>query len=280
MPELPEVETITQDLKKKLLGYTFKSIWSDWSKYFYLSGGLSNVQRLIKNKKINKIERRGKNILFHLSSGYMLAVHLKMTGHFLLAPSGVEGFNPKHIHIVFNIKKGNKQSKFYFSDVRKFGRIIFGEKDKVLARPEIKKLGPDPLEITTRDFLQLIAKRKGKIKTVLLNQEFLAGVGNIYSDEALYMAKIHPLSLAEKIPQGKLKMLFIKLVSVLERSIKLRGTTMQDYRDTSGKKGDYFNQRLVYARKGEKCSCGGKIKTLTIGSRTAHFCPKCQRLYK
>lgn len=276
MPELPEVETITQDLKKKLLNYTFKSIWSDWPKYFSLSGGLSNVQRLIKNKKINKIERRGKNILFHLSGGYILAVHLKMTGHFLFNEPERKSF----VHLVFNIKKGNKQSKLYFSDVRKFGRIIFGEKNKVLARPEIKNLGPDPLEITTRDFLQLIAKRKGKIKTVLLNQEFLAGVGNIYSDEALYMAKIHPLSLAEKIPQGKLKMLFIKLVSVLERSIKLRGTTRQDYRDTSGKKGDYFNQRLVYARKGEKCPCGGRIKTITIGSRTAHFCPKCQRLYR
>ena len=167
---------------------------------FILSGGLSNVQRLIKNKKINKIERRGKNILFHLSSGYMLAVHLKMTGHFLLAPSGVEGFNQKHIHIVFNIKKAINNLNFIFLMLEKFGRIIFGEKDKVLARPEIKKLGHDPLEITTRDFLQLIAKRKGKIKTVLLNQEFLAGVGNIYSDEALYMAKIHPLSLAEKNP--------------------------------------------------------------------------------
>ncbi|MDP3799945.1 MAG: DNA-formamidopyrimidine glycosylase [bacterium] len=277
MPELPEVETITQDLKKRLKGFIFVSIWSDWSKYFSLSGGLATVQRSIKNKKIIKIERRGKNILFYLSSGYMLAIHLKMTGHFLFNEPERKSF----VHLIFNIKKGKKHLKLYFSDVRKFGRVIFGEKSKVLARPEIKKLGPDPLEITTRDFLQLIAKRKGKIKTVLLNQEFLAGVGNIYSDEALYMAKIHPLSLTEKIPDNNLKILFIKLVSVLERSIKLRGTTRQDYRDTSGKKGDYFNQRLVYARKGEKCKlCSSRIKTITAGSRTAHFCPKCQRIYR
>ncbi|MDP3764745.1 MAG: DNA-formamidopyrimidine glycosylase [bacterium] len=276
MPELPEVETIVQDLKKRLAGFIFVSVWSDWPKYFSLSGSLTSVQRSIKNKKINKIERRGKNILFYLSGGYMLAVHLKMTGHFLFNEPERKSF----VHLIFNIKKGKKHSKLYFSDVRKFGRIIYGEKNKVLARPEIKKLGPDPLEITTRDFLQLIAKRQGKIKTVLLNQEFLAGVGNIYSDEALYLAKIHPLSLTEKIPHGKLKILFIKLVSVLERSIKLRGTTRQDYRDTSGKKGDYFNQRLVYARRGEKCACGGRIKTVKIGARTAHFCPKCQRLYK
>ncbi|MEK9174526.1 MAG: bifunctional DNA-formamidopyrimidine glycosylase/DNA-(apurinic or apyrimidinic site) lyase [Patescibacteria group bacterium] len=282
MPELPEVETITQDLKRRLTGWVIVDVWSDWPRYFVSSGGLTKVRRFIKDKKINKIERRGKNILFYLSDGYVLAVHLKMTGHFLFNEPERKSF----VHLIFNLRSdlpGRSDlgvRRLYFSDVRKFGRVIFGEKDKVLNRPEIKKLGPDPLEITTKDFLQLISKHKGKIKTVLLNQEFLAGVGNIYSDEALYLAKIYPLSRTEKIPKDKLKLLFSKLVWILKKSIKLRGTTRQDYRDTSGQKGGYFNQRLVYARRGEKCLCGGRISTVKIGSRTAHFCHKCQKLYQ
>lgn len=292
MPELPEVETITEDLKNKIAGFKIVGFWTDWPRYFSLSGGVEKSKKILVGRHIIKLGRRGKNILFYLSGDIVLAVHLKMTGHFLFAdkansPSEAppiggakEGSYTKHIHMVFSFKKGNKKSKLYFSDVRKFGRIIVGRQDEVLARPEIKKLGPDPLEITVGDFLKEISARRGKIKTVLLNQEFLAGVGNIYSDEALYLAKIHPLSFTEKIPQDKLKLLFEKLAWVLKKSLKLRGTTRQDYRDTSGQKGDYFNQRLVYARKGEKCPCSGRIKTVKIGSRTAHFCPRCQKLYQ
>lgn len=276
MPELPEVETITNDLKRRLIGWTIGGVWSDWPRYFISSGGWAKVERILKNKKIVKIERRGKNIIFNLSGGYVLAVHLKMTGHFLFNPP----INPGYIHLIFNLKKSGKKSKLYFSDIRKFGRVIIGQSEEVMARPEIKNLGPDPLEITVRDFLREISKRRGRIKTVLMNQEFLAGVGNIYSDEALYLAKIHPLSRAEQIPPGKLKILFNKLVWVLKKSLRLRGTTRRDYRDLAGQPGDYFNQRLVYARQGSKCSCGGLITTAKIGSRTAHFCPKCQKLYK
>ena len=156
-----------------------------------------------------------------------------------------------------------------------------------MARPEIGGLGPDPLEISATDFLGRISKRRGKIKTVLLNQNFLAGVGNIYSDEALYLSKIHPLSRTEKIPKERLKELFLNLVKVLKKSLKLRGTTRQDYRDLKGQKGDYFAHRLVYARKGEECprqiggqACGCVISTVKIGSRTSHFCSGCQKVYK
>lgn len=275
MPELPEVETITNDLKRHLVGWTIKGVWSDWPKYFAASGGFPKVKRVLAGRKILSIERRGKNIIFNLSGGYVLAVHLKMTGHFLFDPPANLGY----VHLIFDLKKSGKKSRIYFSDVRKFGRIIVGPNEVVMSRPEIKNLGPDPLTITMKDFLREISARRGKIKSVLLNQEFLAGVGNIYSDEALYLAKIHPLSRAEKIPPRKLKILFAKLVGVLRKSIKLRGTTRQDYRDPAGRKGGYFNQRLVYARRGEKCRCGGAIKTVRIGSRTAHYCGKCQKLY-
>lgn len=276
MPELPEVETITNDLKKRLIGWTIKGVWSDWPKYFALSGGFDRAKRALIGRRIIGIGRRGKNIIFNLSGGYILAVHLKMTGRFVFGQSD----DTKHCHLVFDLKKGGRKSKLYFSDVRKFGRIIIGRSEEVMARPELKNLGPDPLEITALDFLGEISKRRGKIKSVLMNQEFLAGVGNIYSDEALYLAKIHPVSRTEKIPPQKLKTLFDKLVGVLKKSIKLRGSTRRDYRDLAGHRGGYFNQRLVYARKGEKCSCGGVIITVTIGSRTAHYCNKCQVLYK
>ncbi len=282
MPELPEVETITQDLKQRLIGWKIVSVWTDWPKYFLVSGGVNKSRKMLVGRKILKIERRGKNILFYLSDDYILAVHLKMTGHFLFQ----RPVKSNHIHLILDLKRGHKKSRLYFSDVRKFGRVMVGKESEVMARPEIKKLGPDPLKIRALDFLNLIFQRRGRIKTVLMNQEFLAGVGNIYSDEALYLSKVHPLSRAEKIPPDKLKLLFQKLVGVLKKSLKLRGATRQDYRDTYGQRGDYFNQRLVYARKGSKCACltgrrdcGGIISTVKIGSRTAHFCPKCQKMY-
>ncbi|MFY9493003.1 MAG: DNA-formamidopyrimidine glycosylase [Minisyncoccia bacterium] len=275
MPELPEVETIANDLKHRLIGWVIIGVWSDWPKYLAASGGLDKVKRAMAGRRIISIERRGKNIIFNLSGGYVLAAHLKMTGHFLLDPPANLGY----IHLIFDLKKGNKKAKLYFSDVRKFGRVIAGPSEEVMARPEIKKLGPDPLKTTVKEFLTRISARRGRIKSALMNQEFLAGVGNIYSDEALYLAKIHPLSRTEKIPPQKLKLLFNKLVGVLKKSLKLRGTTRRDYRDLAGKKGGYFARRLVYARKGERCVCSGEVRTVRIGSRTAHFCHRCQVLY-
>ncbi|MBI4119851.1 MAG: DNA-formamidopyrimidine glycosylase [Parcubacteria group bacterium] len=275
MPELPEVETITQDLRRKLIGWRIVDLWSDWPKYFKSSGGFNRAKRILIGRRITGLERLGKNILFYLSGGYALAVHLKMTGHFLFSPPP----RPHYTHLIFDLKKGGQKSKLYFSDVRKFARILIGRKDVVMTRPEISKLGPDPLGLSLREFIARIEKCRGKIKAILLNQEILAGVGNIYSDEALYLAKINPLSRVEKIPLAQKKLLFNKLVSVLKKSLALKGSSRRDYRLPSGGKGDYYGARLVYARKGEKCACGGVVATLKIGSRTAHFCPKCQKLY-
>lgn len=281
MPELPEVETITQDLRRRLVGWRITNVWSDWPKYFKLSGGLKQVRKNLKNRKIEDVRRRGKNILFYLSGGYLLAVHLKMTGHFLFDESA----RPGSVHLVLDLRfdlhrRSNLGGKgLYFSDVRKFARVLVGKQDWVESRPEIKKLGLDPLEIEVDDFLERLSARRGRIKTILLNQEILAGVGNIYSDEALYLAHIHPLSRVEKIPRAVLKLLFRKLVWVLRKSLSLKGSSRRDYRLPSGERGDYYNIRLVYDRKGEKCKCGGVIDAVKIGSRTSHFCPKCQIMY-
>lgn len=276
MPELPEVEIITRGLKKQVVGWTMAGIWTDWPKYFRTSGGFKKVEQILLGRKILSIERRGKNILFYLTGDYLLAIHLKLTGLFLFSIPAAH----KHAHVVFDLKKGNAKTKLYFSDVRKFARILAGKTDAVMSRSEISKLGPDPLALALKEFMARIEKCRGKIKTILLNQNILSGVGNIYSDEALYLAKIHPLSRIEKIPQDKLKILFQKLIWVLKKSLTLKGSTRQDYRDLFGSKGDYFDKRLVYARKGEKCQrCGRVITTTRIGSRTSHFCPKCQIQY-
>lgn len=275
MPELPEVETITQGLRKRIVGWTIAGIWTDWPRYFNSSGGFKKVKQILSRKKILSIARRGKNILFYLAGDYLLIIHLKLTGLFLFSIPAAY----KHAHVIFDLKKGSFKKKLYFSDARKFGRILAGKKDQILSRPEIISLGQDPLNLRAKDFLKITLTRRGCVKTLLMNQNFLAGVGNIYSDEALYSAKIHPLSRVEKIPKDTLKILFQKLIWVLKKSLKLKGSTRQDYRDLSGAKGNYFNQRLVYARKGEKCRCGGVITTIRIGSRTSHFCPKCQVQY-
>ena len=230
VPELPEVETITRSLRRKLIGWRIVDLWTDWPKYFELSGGFSKVKTILIGRKIVDLERRGKNILFFLSGDYILAVHLKMTGHFLFSPP----LRPHYAHLIFDLKKGARKNKLYFSDIRKFARILVGRKDVVMARPEISKLGPDPLDLSLREFIARIEKYRGKIKTALLNQEILAGVGNIYSDEALYLASVHPLSRVEKIPQAVLRKLFEKLVGVLKKSLSLRGATRRDYRDVSG----------------------------------------------
>ncbi|MEK7501161.1 MAG: DNA-formamidopyrimidine glycosylase [Patescibacteria group bacterium] len=274
MPELPEVETKTRNLRRRLIGWRIVDVWSDWPRYFRLSGGLSRVRRVLIGRRIVGLERRGKNIIFDLSGGHVLAVHPKMTGHFLFSPPP----HPHYAHLIFDLKKGRAKSKLYFSDVRKFARILVGPKDVIMARPEISKLGPDPLGISFKEFMARTGRHRGRIKTILLNQEVLAGVGNIYSDEALYLAHIHPLSRLEKIPPAKLELLFNKLVWVLKKSLKLRGTTRRDYRDVNGRRGGYFSHRLIYACKGQKCKCGGIIEAVKIGSRTSHFCPRCQKI--
>lgn len=283
MPELPEVQTIVNDLKKKILNRRLVGFWSDTPRIFP-KNKISNLKSQIRGCRIMNIERRGKNIIFHLSSrkpyavsDKLLVIHPKLTGRLLLGNHFLK--NPKnYIRAIFYL---DNKTALAFSDVRKFGKIIFGDKEKVEVLPDLKNLGPDPLDssFTINEFVSLIRNEKRKIKLVLLDQEIISGIGNIYSDEALWYAKIHPFTPSNQLTKNQLTKLYRAIKSVLKKSLSVRGSSLRDYRDTSGREGGYIKIRKIYGREGLSCfRCGIKIQRIKMGVRSAHFCPKCQKL--
>ena len=169
-----------------------------------------------------------------------------------------------------------------FSDLRKFGKILVVDKKDFANLEDVKDIGPDPLlpSFKVDKFISLIRKKKGPIKKILMDQNVVSGIGNIYADEILFIARIHPLYKVEKLSDEDLKKIFNAVKNILKKAVKLRGTSTSDYRDTAGRPGGYGNVRLVYQREGESCPkpCGGKIARVKIGGRSAHFCPVCQKL--
>lgn len=305
MPELPEVQIIVDDLNKKVSSRKIIGVWSDWKKTLNLltnkKGKLKLVkdpkiedfEKIIKGKRIIKAERKAKNVLIELSDGYMMLVHQKMTGHLMVGKWRVDGgkaiaTEPKSIvadlynrfvHIIFYLNNGEMLA---LSDARKFAKIILGKKNDLENLPELKELGPEPLDKNFKfsDFKNIISQKTGKIKQVLMDQKVISGIGNIYSDDILWLAKINPFTPANKISESGLKELFKATLTILKKAIKLRGSSISDFRDTAGKKGGYGNVMLTYRREGEKClrNDGGTIIRKKIGGRSAHFCPVCQRL--
>lgn len=301
MPELPEVQTIVDDLNKKVKGLAITDIWTGWQKYFKRSkGGFEGFKKEVKNKRIEKVWRLGKNIIFDLSGDRKMLIHQKMTGHLLIGRWRIKNNKPvalekgplaekvnDYIHAIFYLS-GGPSSKvgagkmMGFSDLRKFGKILVTEKKDFNNLEDVKNIGPDPLKpgFKFKDFKNLIAKKRGPIKKVLMDQNIISGIGNIYADEILFVSKIHPLTKTESLDDKELKIIFKASKKILKKAIKLRGTSTSDYRDTAGKKGGYGDVRLVYQREGEKCprKCGGIIKRIKIGGRSAHFCPNCQKI--
>ncbi|MDO8443751.1 MAG: DNA-formamidopyrimidine glycosylase [Candidatus Azambacteria bacterium] len=283
MPELPEVQTTVNDLNRKIKGLSITGIWTDWPKY--LKKGFAKE---ITGKKIIKIWRIGKNIIFDLSGGKIMLIHQKMTGHLLAGKWLIEKVN-SYIHVVFFLSNGEKLA---LSDLRKFAKILAVDKKDFKNLEDIKNIGPDPSlpGFKFDEFKKLINKKRGAIKKVLMAQNVISGIGNIYADEILFTAKIHPLARTEKLNAKKLKQIFNAIKKILKKAVKLRGTSTYDYRDTAGKPGHYGEARLVYQRKGEKCprlrqgfsgqanKCDGIIKRIKVDGRSAHFCPICQKL--
>jgi len=293
MPELPEVQTTVNDLNRKIKGLTITGIWTDWPKYFKRSiGGWETFRKIVKGKKIKKIRRIGKNIIFDLSHDKEILIHQKLTGHLLVGHWQIKNNLPistekglfaekvnNYIHAIFWL---NKNKMMGFSDLRKFGKILVTDKRDFDNLKDLKDIGPDPLtpKFGFNEFKSLISRKQGPIKKILMDQNIVSGIGNIYSDEILFAAKIHPLRKAEKLGDKELRAIFEAAKKILKKAIKLRGTSTSDYRDTAGKAGRYTEVRLVYQREGEKCPqrCGGTIKRLKINGRSAHFCPYCQKL--
>ncbi len=293
MPELPEVQTIVSDLSKILPGFSIREVWTDWKKLIKNPKSFDEFRRQLLGRKILKVRRRGKNILIDLSNNKTLLIHQKMTGHMLYGRwnlrqgrwIGVEKGpirdDPQNrfLHLVISLSN-NKQ--LALSDLRKFAKVLIWPTDKLSELEDIKNIGPEPLEksFTFEKFKKVLGNKKAKIHQVLMNQKIIAGIGNIYSSEILWEAGIHPLKEVNKLSEEELKKIYQAIKKVLTKALKAKGDSTSDYRRPSGEKGGYQKIQNAYQMEGKKCKKGdgGIIKRIKIGSRSAHFCPKHQKL--
>lgn len=263
MPELPEVETVARSIAplvgRKIAGAEFRQ-----ARVLRGSDPDEMAERL-RGQRIASVKRYGKFILMSLSGGGYLMVHLGMTGRLLLG--GAPG---KHTHAILTFDKG----VLLFDDSRQFGCIqYFAEFPARVAR-----LGPEPLEVSLEDFAAGMKGRKTSVKALLLNQTFVRGVGNIYADEALFRAGIHPLARAGRVKQERVRRLRDAVVEVLTEAIEAGGSSISDYVDAEGRRGFFQLQHRVYQRTGEACvTCGTPIRRVLAAQRSSHFCPKCQK---
>lgn len=272
MPELPEVETVVRALRRTITGQTITGV--DINNDDRIFPGKNEFKALLSGRKFEGVRRRGKNILIDLSGGYTLWVHLKMTGHFyyLLATDPVA----PHDHLVFHLD--NNGHNLRFNDYRRFGRLRIYRTDEIMHQKGLAELGPEPLEISSDEFVNLLHSRRRMIKPALMDQFFIVGIGNIYADESLFRARIHPRKLTDSISKPKLRELHGHIQEILRQAIKKMGTSVDTFAGVNGQPGKYQKYLLAYGREGQPCShCGRTIIREKIGSRSAHFCPRCQK---
>ncbi|MFA6258601.1 MAG: DNA-formamidopyrimidine glycosylase [Candidatus Paceibacterota bacterium] len=304
MPELPEVQTTVNGLKKTILNQTIKNVWTDLAtkdkrKYDTVSNQkyFLHFKKKIVGKKIISVERIAKNILINLSGEKTILVHMKMTGHLLYGEyklrKQINKWEPIHstsplsdsfnrfVHFVISFSNGKH---LVFSDMRKFGKITLLEKNELNSRNKhLKNIGPDPL---TKHFNpkilkdRLLKKPKGKIKTVLMDQSIIAGIGNIYSDEILWRVGILPDRIVSSLKDKEINRIAKTTKAILKKGINLGGDSMSDYRNIYGEKGKFQLYHKAYRRTKEKCqrkNCKGIIVRKIINGRSAHFCNTHQK---
>ena len=317
MPELPEVQTTVTGLSKTIVGHTIIDVWTDYnSPYFHGSDTIKDpryfkyFKKEILGEKITSVSRRAKNVLIHVGKKGIgqktILIHMKMTGHIMI---GRYVFNKKNnsgkskngkwspapdertslhdpynrfIHFVLTLSNGKQ---LVLSDTRKFAKVTLVN-DVMM---KFDDLGPEPLDkgFNYQTFKERLHKKpQGKIKTVLMDQSIISGIGNIYSDEALWRTSIHPESKVECIPEAIMKKLYVSVIDVLKKGIDFGGDSMSDYRNVHGERGSFQEHHEVYRKKGLKCSfkikgrsCGGVIQRKVVNGRSAHFCPVHQQLY-
>ena len=321
MPELPEVQTVVNGLNKKIKNKKISSVWTDYKSDFYFGKeSIKNPQYFKKfsqeviGQKVLKAERRAKNIQIHLSGGKTILIHLKMTGHILYGnyffESKSNNFYPKggfisreelvkdtigdkkkaieknplrdpfnkfiHFAIIFSDKK-----VLVLSDMRKFASVFLKESKGI--EKHFSNIGPEPFDVKPNEFLKMAQNKTGKIKTVLMNPEFIAGIGNIYSDEILWKIGVHPESEISLIPNLQLKEIIKYTKKVLKESISIGGDSMSDFRNIEGRRGGFQKHHNCYKLEKTICKkdgCDGIIKKKMIGARIGRFCPKHQKVFK
>jgi formamidopyrimidine-DNA glycosylase len=262
MPELPEVETITRELSCVIVGKKL-------NKFSVFDAKKILRPRLALPQKIVSVRRHGKYIVCEMNDGSRCLIHLRMTGELLL---GRQIARRKHERARFYFHDG---STLRFVDVRRFGTIRWLRRGDNLPALGLEPLSP---EFTPRAFCEVLRKTSRPIKSILLDQRFVAGIGNIYADESLWMAKIHPRRNGNGLSGAEARRLVRAIKKVLRQAIKKGGFTLRDYRRIDGRLGSYQNSRKAYAREGELCfRCGAKIKRIKVSDRSSYFCPACQR---
>lgn len=286
MPELPEVETVRRGLERTIVGKTVQTVDVRVPKLF--ADSPARIKQVLIGATVDHVERRAKVLLVHLSSGWVLAIHLKMTGQVIVVNGNTfVGGHPekayeqplphKHTHVIVQFSDG---ATLYFNDLRKFGWLKLIDPAKLADFLDSFHHGPEPLEgeFTLDYFRAGLVKRIITIKQLLLDQSFIAGIGNIYADEALFAAKILPTRKANKVTKAESERLFAAIKAVLELGIKHGGTSMNSYRNVEGTKGGMRDHLKVYGREGLPCVvCGSAIVRAKIGQRSSHYCPHCQR---
>lgn len=267
MPELPEVETIVRGLSRRVTGRTILNAEFLWPRT--CAGGPEETAANLRGQRIEALRRWGKYIVFDLERAgerSVLVVHLRMTGNFL-----VNGEPGPWTRAVLNLDGG---LALVFHDIRKFGRFEWSRE----LPGRLRELGPEPLEIELGEFARRLRARSAQVKAVLMDQEFLRGLGNIYCDEALFRAGIHPRANTARIGLQRAARLHGAIQQVLREAIEQGGTTVINYVDSDGAQGYFQLSTRVYGKTGEPCAaCGSAIRRTVIASRSTHFCPRCQR---
>jgi formamidopyrimidine-DNA glycosylase len=274
MPELPEVETIRGDLQGRLVGRTITGGTFFWART--AGHPAEDPEALlfgVTGRTIQSVARRGKYLVLNLDGGAALVVHLRMTGRLRVLDRATETKGPLRARFTLD-----DSSELHFEDQRKFGRIYFAEDEAALG-VVLEKLGPEPLDDSfSRDRLaELLRGRRAQLKPLLLNQSFVAGLGNIYVDEALFRAQLHPLRHSDTLGEDDVTRLHEAIGGALRQGIVNRGTTLSNYRDAWGTAGQNRERLLVFRRQGKPClTCGTPIEKMRVGQRGTHFCPTCQ----
>lgn len=291
MPELPEVETVKRGLNKLVIGKIIKTVSTDNQKSF--PNAKLEVDSFLINASINDVRRRAKVLIIDLSTNYSLVIHLKMTGQLVYVDSNdrfaaghpsdsmINKLPDKSTRVTFEFTDG---SNLFFNDQRKFGWVRLLPTLEVPNIDFMKKVGPEPLEpdFTVQEFTQRLKKRlRSPIKAVILDQSIIAGIGNIYADESLWGAMIHPSRKVESITDDEFKKLYEEIRYVMNLSIEKGGSTNRNYVNAEGKKGSYMDFARVFRREGQQCSrCGGEIIKTRVAGRGTHICSFCQILTK
>jgi len=270
MPELPEVETVASDLREQLVGLMVTSATVNWRRSI-ARPAVCEFERQVVGRRIRSVSRRAKYVVIELDRGFLL-VHLMMSGRLYLVPA--EEPRHGHLRVVLGLDNGWEMR---FQDTRKFGRLFLVDDPLEVTAG----LGPEPLDegFTIDDFRRQLARRTGRLKSLLLNQQFLAGLGNIYADETLFAARLHPLRSADSLTVAEQARLYEAIRAVLMGAVQGRGTTLSDggYTDASGQAGSYQTRLMVYGRGGDAClRCQTPIERIVVGGRSSHYCPNCQ----